>query len=97
LGSIQELTLISASFLQNTRSWIFYPAQIEYFISIDGEILQKFSNTKSSGRSKQQPGYQELDYSVDGKSARYIKVVAKNVGVCPDWHVAAGGKNVVVY
>jgi hypothetical protein len=24
--------------------------------------------------------------------ARYIRVSAKNIGVCPEWHAGAGGK-----
>jgi hypothetical protein len=24
--------------------------------------------------------------------ARFIKVIAKNIGQCPDWHVGKGGK-----
>ena len=31
------------------------------------------------------------EFSIDKKlSARYIKMVAKKIDACPDWHVGAG-------
>ena len=35
-----------------------------------------------------------INYKAELKdiSARYIKIVGENIGVCPDWHEGAGGK-----
>ena len=30
--------------------------------------------------------------NVTNLNARYIKIKAENYGVCPDWHLGAGGK-----
>ena len=93
LGKVQKISFISASFLQNTVSWIFYPQLIEYSISNDGENFTKvydvndLPDVKNSGA-----GVKEFDKTLDGIEARYIKVYAKNVGVCPPWHVASGNK-----
>ena len=93
LGSVQELSLISASFLQNTRSWIFYPTLIEYFISIDGINFKKvYENQNSADETNSGPGIKSFDHVINGVGARYVKVFAKNIGVCPPWHIAAGGK-----
>ncbi|NOR11849.1 MAG: hypothetical protein GQ545_01195, partial [Candidatus Aminicenantes bacterium] len=34
------------------------------------------------------------DYVTDlpDMRARYIRIKARNVGICPDWHPGAGGK-----
>ena len=34
----------------------------------------------------------DFSKSLEGIEARFVKVFAKNIGVCPDWHVSAGGK-----
>jgi len=30
--------------------------------------------------------------NLSGESARYVRIEAENVGICPDWHPGAGGK-----
>ena len=34
----------------------------------------------------------EFIASFDKIDAHFVKVFAKNIGVCPDWHQGAGGK-----
>ncbi len=93
LGSIQNISLISASFLQNTRSWIFFPASVEYFVSDDGNNFKKvFEIINHAEESKSEPGLKDFPIELNGVKARFIKLSAKNVGVCPPWHIAAGGK-----
>jgi len=93
LGKLQKISLISASFLQNTVAWIFYPQLIEYSISTDGVNFTKVYEIKNNPEEKNSgPGVKDFDKALDGIEARYVKVFAKNVGVCPEWHVASGNK-----
>jgi hypothetical protein len=93
LGSVKNISSISTSFLQNTGSWIFYPAEIEYFVSADGKNFTKVYETKNKDDIKHSsPGVKDFSKKLEGIKAQYVRVFAKNVGVCPDWHVAAGGK-----
>jgi predicted alpha-1,2-mannosidase len=93
LGALQEITRISASFLQETRSWIFYPKKVEYYISQDGvEFTKIYEAHKEPDEKMVAPGIKEFTKELDGENARYIRVIARNVGECPDWHSAAGGK-----
>jgi hypothetical protein len=39
-----------------------------------------------------QPFVQEFKRSGRPLSARYVKVTAKNIGTCPEWHKGDGGK-----
>ncbi len=93
LGKEEKISLINVSFLQNTGSWIFYPAEIDYYISSDGKNFTKvFDTFNIDDRAHSEPGIKDFDKKLDNTEARYVKVVAKNVGVCPSWHVAAGSK-----
>ena len=93
LGKIKNISSISASFLQNTGSWIFYPAEIEYYVSADSKNFTKVYETKNKDDIEHSnSGIKDFEKKLNGVSAQYIRVLAKNVGVCPDWHVAAGGK-----
>jgi predicted alpha-1,2-mannosidase len=93
LGQKRKLSLISASFLQNTGSWIFYPKSIEYFVSSDGTNFTNIYKTKNITTVEQsETGIKDFKKTFEGIEARFVKVVATNVGVCPSWHIASGGK-----
>lgn len=92
LGKEQTIKGISTSFLQNPGSWIFLPESVEYYISKDGEIYQKVFEEKNKITEKSKPEIKEFNINLSDISARYIRVLAKNMGICPDWHFAAGGK-----
>ncbi len=93
LGKVEEISSISTSFLQNTGAWIFYPEEIDYYVSADNKNFIKVYETENEDDiNHSSPGIKDFKKILNGISARYIRVLAKNVGVCPDWHVAAGGK-----
>ncbi len=93
LGKIREIQSVRAQFLQQIESWIFMPTQVTFMISKDGKKyvpVAAFENplserqTESVCKTLKAEGIQ--------KKARFIKVHAKNRGVCPDWHPGAGEK-----
>jgi len=93
LGQIKEVSKISASFLQNTRSWIFFPVSIEYYTSADGLNYNKVYSAENPAVEKNSgESIKNFEKQLEGIKARYIKLFAKNVGTCPPWHVGAGGK-----
>ena len=61
-------------------------------------IISDDENFKSVGKVKNQLDEDELGAYVQEMEVRpecetrYIKMVAKSLGVCPDWHVGAGDK-----
>ena len=92
LGISKRINRLAGSFLQEAYSWIWMPKEVEYFVSEDGK------NFRSVGKVKN-----ELPVDVDGAfvqemevrprtNARYVKMVAKTIGVCPEGHVGAGQK-----
>ena len=92
LGLSQRVNRVAGSFFQDQDSWIFMPTEVEYFVSDDGK------NFKSVGKVKNKLDEDELGAYVQEMEVRpkcetrYIKMVAKSLGVCPDWHVGAGDK-----
>jgi len=88
-----EIHTISAGFLHNTDSWIFSPDWVEFMVSNDNDSyrtigkLDRMVQVKSGNELR-------LNYviSIKNTSARYVRIQAKNVGVCPRWHKGAGGK-----
>ena len=90
LSEVQEISRLAGSFLQDQKSWIFMPKQVEFFVSNDGKNFKSvgvMNNTIS--QETDEPVLHE--FSINKKlSARYVKMVAKKIDACPDWHVGAG-------
>jgi hypothetical protein len=93
LGEIRALNRIAAGFLQVTGSWIFFPKAVEFSVSTDSTNFRTVATftheTKPEDRASE---IKEFSQALSGIQVRYVRVFAKNVGVCPAWHYAAGGK-----
>lgn len=96
LGKVETIHNISTSFLSDINSFIFLPKLVEYLISsngIDFKSLQVIDNDDLTNRDAP-PFIKPFDYTYPHVkiSARYIRVKAINIGVCPPWHKGAGEK-----
>jgi len=93
LGEMKSLTQLSSNYLQDSRSWILFPTEVEYFISSDGQKFTSAGKVKHTiPASEETPGLKTLELK-PGKplTARYVKIKAKNFGKLPTWHQGAGG------
>jgi alpha-1,2-mannosidase, putative len=92
LGRERRINGLSAGFLQDTRSWIILPRWVEFSTSRDGKT---FIN---QGRLEHEVDPQDYTCQIHefslplGVDARYVKVVARNFGTLPEWHIGAGGE-----
>ncbi|HZY11090.1 MAG TPA: FN3 associated domain-containing protein, partial [Bacteroidota bacterium] len=93
LGSQKVIDRVALGCLQDNNSWIFFPIQVEFSLSNDGKNFSSSINIDNPV-SPQESGaiLREFEVSSSPRSARFIRVVAKNIGVCPPWHRGAGGK-----
>ncbi|MGK0387461.1 MAG: putative alpha-1,2-mannosidase [Maribacter sp.] len=93
LGEIKPIQSISVGFLQDIRSWIFYPPSAEFYVSNDGKNFKKVSEFQNKFPDNEY-GTFTSDYSSGelNTSARYIQIKAPNYGICPDWHLGKGGE-----
>jgi hypothetical protein len=93
LGDLTTVSRVTAHFLQDHHSWIFGPTVVQFEVSEDGK---RFS---SVGRfevpiptTAQEVSILKISQEVPAAKARFIRVFAKNLGVCPAWHAGRGGK-----
>ncbi|MEZ5199522.1 MAG: GH92 family glycosyl hydrolase [Bacteroidales bacterium] len=90
LGSIQLINKIETGFLQDVGAWIFMPMEVQYFVSNDGKNFQHIG-TIENDISHRMLGMNIKNFTLGfSVKARFIKVIAKNQGVCPEWHVGDG-------
>jgi len=92
LGKVQPVNKVSVGFLQDVKSWICFPRQLEVSFSTDGKIFGE-SRIVQNAIPDTDMTLQIKDFTVDkAAKARYVKVKAINHGPLPEWHPGAGGK-----
>ena len=85
----KPVSQVGAGCLEEQRAWIFYPQSMEVYVSEDGKNYKSFG--KTSLNVTRSEGAHIQDLVVKGKAnARYVKIVIKNYGKLPEWHLSAG-------
>jgi len=93
LSAPRPITKVSAGFLEDQNSWIFFPKSMEVLISDDGkEFTSAGKIVKEEPKETFDPSANDYEIKLDNVYARYIKVKAEGVKICPQWHKGAGGK-----
>jgi hypothetical protein len=93
LENPQDISTISTAFLQVTNHIVFFPEQVAYYGSIDGENYTKLGaviNKYPLNKKSKVNDIQYFDLSIETSQFRYIKVKAENLKKAPYWHHAAG-------
>ena len=92
IGRVTPVWRITAGFLQSLPVWIFHPVEISFYISTDGKeyrmmgVIDNFPD-----RASLKDGVRYFESLIYGAPARFVRVRAKSIGVCPPWHHGAGG------
>lgn len=92
LETKQKVQMVSANFYQYNNAWIFFPTNVEVFLSKDGVNWSSIGNTQTDISEKER-GKHIFTAQLENpkkKKVRYIRFKAKNIGPVPDWHEAAG-------
>jgi hexosaminidase len=91
LNEAMAIRKISVNFLQNIARRVFIPSQVEFAISDDGENFKVLS-TLVNDISQRQEGLFIKDFTTTFEKAkgRYVRLKAKNIGLCPSWHINSG-------
>ena len=92
LGKELVIKNVNIGFLSNPGDWIFMPAGVEILLSSDGINFHQAPGLHPDFISPVKPT--KIDYNVVriNDKARFIRVIAKNIGVLPPNHIAAGEK-----
>ncbi|MCR4826556.1 MAG: discoidin domain-containing protein, partial [Bacteroidales bacterium] len=89
LREAKKITTVGAGVLEEQRAWIFYPKGMEVYVSDDGKSYKPFGQMNITDSKTEGAHIQDLE--VKGKAnARYVKIVIKNYGKLPEWHLSAG-------
>ncbi len=93
MGTLTKISFLSASFLQSMPSWIFFPEYVEFLASEDGINYRSIANIKNDApQNDENTKLKDFKFVFENIHSRYIKVKAKKVNVCPDWHESAGSE-----
>ncbi|NDB35095.1 MAG: beta-N-acetylhexosaminidase, partial [Flavobacteriia bacterium] len=90
--TIQKL---GVSFLRDVNSWIFDPAEVRIEVSKDGKVYteainRKFNPISVDAAEKEGKKITNFEQTVNFLDIKYVKVLVKNPGTCPAWHLGAG-------
>jgi predicted alpha-1,2-mannosidase len=93
LGGVRQVSRVQVGCLQDNNSWIFFPRSVEFSFSSDGVTFGP-PTVLTNTVSEKDEAIQIKEFSADVASvnARYLRVHARSVGRCPEWHKGAGNK-----
>ena len=91
LREVKTLTTFGTGFLQDINSWLFMPSQIEFFISGNGTDYRSAGIIKNNvPQTKEGVIIETFEMNISPVKARFVKVVATNIGTCPAGHKGQG-------
>ena len=79
--------------MHNTDVWIFSSNCVEFSVSNDNnsfQALRKVERMIPVKSGKEMRKAHEL--KIENRTTRYVRVHAKNIGNCPNWHKRVGDK-----
>ena len=93
LQTNKEISTLRANFLQDSRSWILMPTELEFLVSNDNTNFIPAGTLKIEENPKETEIFTK-NYGINlakPQKARYVKIIAKNFGKLPEWHQGFGG------
>ncbi len=91
LGETHSVQSVHLPFYTYSNAWIFMPSKVTVEGSTDGsqwQLLGEAANPLKE-RDKRQ-GVVDVRIDLQERAVRYLRVIAKNRGECPEWHDAPG-------
>jgi hypothetical protein len=91
LGEKKEVSSVSMTFLQDISVWIFLPQQVLISISSDGLNYEKIVLLAAKKPLNRYGAFiEEFRTEFDNAQVQFIRVEARNIGTCPEWHSGTG-------
>ena len=88
VGKVKPIGSVEVGFLEDQRSWIFYPTEVSCYSSVDGKIFKKVaSKLLGATTQSEQVTIKKVAFTLKNINARYIRIVAKKLGKLPSWHL----------
>lgn len=89
----RSLNNVGIGTLSDTKSWIFLPKEVIIEGSFDGKDFTKLGTIKNNRKVEENlPAHREVFQLKTNTTVPFkkIRVVVKNAGKCPEWHLGAG-------
>ncbi len=90
LGGVHAVHSATIHFLQNQDSWVFLPTSVVIETSSDGTRWSAIDTLTNPLVEDASVRVKEFRAEGNATMARYVRIVARSVGVCPPWHKGAG-------
>jgi len=88
LGSEKPITNVVVNFLKDQRSWIFYPTEVECLVSKDGKTFSSIGQFNFPEiTASDEVSIQNVAFKQASANYRYVKIIAKKLGILPEWHL----------
>ena len=88
LGKEKPINMVFVNFLQDQRSWIFYPTEVQCLVSKDGKAFKSVGNFKFGDIiPSEEVTIKTIEFKQTSTNYRYIKIIAKKLGILPEWHL----------
>jgi len=91
LLEVKEIKKVNVSFLQDIKSWIFFPKRVTISFSNDGKQYAKvYDSASKMSDTDYTVTIQNFTFNPNNTKTRFIKVRAESYGKLPSWHLSAG-------
>jgi len=88
LGKLKHINLISVNFLQDQGAWIFYPTEVQCFVSKDGKNYKALPSQKINTKDRNSEiEIKTTEFKIPSTEYKYVKIIAKKLGELPQWHL----------
>ncbi|WP_299122112.1 GH92 family glycosyl hydrolase [uncultured Winogradskyella sp.] len=88
LGSQKEISTVSVNFLQDQGAWIFYPTEVQCFVSKDGKNYKALPPHKiNASKKNSELEIKTTEFNIPKTEYKYIKIIAEKMGKLPEWHL----------
>ena len=93
LGKSTRILKITTGFLEDTDAFVFLPTTVSFSVSEDGEKFVDIAHFDLAPPVAHHAAtVKDISQDLSQVSARFVRVKAKNIGLCPDWHMGRGDK-----
>jgi hexosaminidase len=91
LGKLQPVKTVFITFLQSSKSWIFFPDSVTFSLSSNGKKFHSINEQRNTDPQKiDENVIKQVSQTFPSTPARYVRIRAKSIGVCPPWHEGKG-------
>ena len=90
-GKKQTVERVTMRFLQNSTDWILAPQHIDIYTSNDGKKWKNIISATFNPDFRESGNIVRTDaIETPGLKTRHLRIVARNAGPLPDWHMSHG-------